>query len=91
MRASRDKTSHSPLWSRSRNAGNGVRGHERVPAGGHAVLAVGYDDASQRFIVRNSWGSGWGMGGYCTMPYSYLTDQSLARDFWAVYAVENPA
>jgi C1A family cysteine protease len=28
--------------------------------GGHAVLAVGYDDSSQRFIVRNSWGPGWG-------------------------------
>ena len=58
--------------------------------GGHAVLAVGYDDASQRFIVRNSWGTDWGMDGYCTMPYGYLTDPSLARDFWAIYAVEKP-
>jgi C1A family cysteine protease len=56
--------------------------------GGHAVLAVGYDDATQRFIVRNSWGKGWGNKGYCTMPYGYLTDPSLARDFWAVYTVE---
>ena len=56
--------------------------------GGHAVLAVGYDDATQRFIVRNSWGKSWGNKGYCTMPYSYLTDPSLARDFWAVYTVE---
>jgi hypothetical protein len=56
--------------------------------GGHAVLAVGYEDATQRFIVRNSWGKGWGNKGYCTMPYSYLTDPSLARDFWAVYTVE---
>lgn len=59
--------------------------------GGHAVLAVGYDDESQRFIVRNSWGTGWGMDGYCTMPYGYLTDPGLARDFWAVHAVEKPA
>jgi C1A family cysteine protease len=58
--------------------------------GGHAVLAVGYDDATQRFIVRNSWGTDWGMDGYCTMPYGYLTDPSLARDFWAIYAVEKP-
>src|SRR6266550_3941192 len=56
--------------------------------GGHAVLAVGYDDATQRFIVRNSWGKSWGNKGYCTMPYGYLTDPSLARDFWAVYTVE---
>jgi len=38
--------------------------------GGHAVLAVGYDDAAQRFIVRNSWGKGWGVQGYFTMPYA---------------------
>jgi C1A family cysteine protease len=59
--------------------------------GGHAVLAVGYDDATQRFLVRNSWGTNWGMEGYCTMPYTYLTNPSLASDFWAVYAVEKPA
>jgi C1A family cysteine protease len=59
--------------------------------GGHAVLAVGYDDSQQRFLIRNSWGPKWGMAGYCTMPYGYLTDPSLARDFWAVYAVEKPA
>jgi C1A family cysteine protease len=58
--------------------------------GGHAVVAVGYDDSIQRFIVRNSWGTGWGMGGYCTMPYGYLTDPQLASDFWAIYAVEEP-
>ena len=58
--------------------------------GGHAVVAVGYDDASQRFIVRNSWGTGWGMDGYCTMPYGYLTDPQLASDFWAIYTVEEP-
>ena len=58
--------------------------------GGHAVLAVGYDDRTQRFIVRNSWGEGWGTKGYCTMPYSYLTDRSLAQDFWAINAVEKP-
>jgi C1A family cysteine protease len=52
--------------------------------GGHAVLAVGYDDAQQRFIVRNSWGDGWGIKGYFTMPYSYLTDPHLSKDFWTI-------
>jgi C1A family cysteine protease len=56
--------------------------------GGHAVLAAGYDDSIQSFIVRNSWGKSWGIKGYCTMPYAYLTDPQLARDFWAIYTVE---
>jgi C1A family cysteine protease len=52
--------------------------------GGHAVLAVGYDDAAQRFIVRNSWGRRWGIAGYFTMPYAYLADDNLAADFWTI-------
>ena len=56
---------------------------ERV-VGGHAVLAVGYDDSTRRFFVRNSWGSGWGMKGYFTMPYDYVTNQNLADDMWTV-------
>ena len=59
--------------------------------GGHAVTAVGYNDADQRFIVRNSWGSKWGKKGYCFMPYAYLTDPDLAADFWTIRTVEVPA
>jgi C1A family cysteine protease len=56
--------------------------------GGHAVLAVGYDDSDQTFWVRNSWGIGWGRAGYCKMPYSYLTSRGLASDFWVLSTVE---
>jgi len=59
--------------------------------GGHAVVAVGYDDTTQRFIVRNSWGPGWGKGGYFTMPYAYLTDSNLSDDFWTVRLVAQAA
>jgi C1A family cysteine protease len=59
---------------------------ERV-LGGHAVLAVGYDDADQRFLVRNSWGTKWGNGGYFTMPYAYLTERNLSSDFWTLRTV----
>ena len=52
--------------------------------GGHAVLAVGYDDSQQRFILRNSWGSDWGMKGYFTLPYAYLNDSNLSDDFWTI-------
>ncbi len=36
--------------------------------GGHSTLIVGSDDPTRRFIVRNSWGTGWGIGGYYTIP-----------------------
>ncbi len=56
---------------------------ERV-VGGHAVLAVGYDDPHRRFIVRNSWGARWGMRGYFTLPYDYLANRDLADDIWTI-------
>ena len=55
--------------------------------GGHAVLAVGYDDSAQTFMVRNSWGTGWGQAGYFTMPYAYLTTRGLSSDFWTIRIV----
>ncbi len=56
--------------------------------GGHAVLAVGYDDAEKRFIIRNSWGDKWGQAGYFTMPYDYLLQEHLSNDFWMILVVE---
>lgn len=56
--------------------------------GGHAVLAVGYDDGKQCFIVRNSWGENWGMQGYFMLPYAYLTQRGLSSDYWTVRIVQ---
>jgi nucleoside phosphorylase len=55
--------------------------------GGHCVVAVGYDSTKRVFIIRNSWGTTWGMKGYCTMPYEYLLTASLASDFWTLRSV----
>lgn len=60
--------------------------NERV-LGGHAVCAVGYDDVARTFLCRNSWGTRWGMKGYFTLPYGYLTDPDLAADFWTIRVV----
>jgi C1A family cysteine protease len=42
--------------------------------GGHAVLLVGYDDAAQCFIVKNSWGTGWGEAGFFRIAYSQINN-----------------
>lgn len=52
--------------------------------GGHAVLAVGYDDARNAALVRNSWGEGWGLKGYFWMPYDYIGNANLCDDFWTI-------
>jgi C1A family cysteine protease len=54
---------------------------ERV-LGGHAVMAIGYNQKASRFLVRNSWGINWGKSGYFTMPYQYL--ETLSADFWTI-------
>lgn len=69
--------------------------------GGHAVVIVGYDDTIKiqnsipgspqttgAFLIRNSWGPGWGpMGGYLWMPYDYIL-KGLASDFWTLISAE---
>jgi C1A family cysteine protease len=60
-------------------------------AGGHAVVAVGYNHAQQRFIVRNSWNTTWGQKGYFTIPYAYLLNEHLSDDFWTIRMVETSA
>jgi len=45
---------------------------DEIRLGGHALLAVGYDDEKQHFIVRNSWGEEFGDQGYCYIPYEFI-------------------
>ena len=69
-------------------------------AGGHAVVAAGYDDKMRirnssrggqesvgAFLVRNSWGAGWGEGGYGWLPYDYVL-RGLAEDWWSILKCE---
>lgn len=50
--------------------------------GGHAICVVGYHDSV--FLVRNSWGTDWGMSGYFTIPFDYLANVTLASDAWTI-------
>lgn len=65
--------------------------------GGHAVMAVGYDDALKvenrdgeqttgAVLIRNSWGRQWGEDGYGWLPYDYVL-RGLADDWWVL--IEN--
>jgi len=54
------------------------------PSGGHAMLMVGYDKAERMFIVRNSWGEGWGDRGYCRIPFDEIDYFSPPDQFWVV-------
>lgn len=37
--------------------------------GGHMIAIVGYDDTKGAWLLRNSWGTEWGMAGYCWIKY----------------------
>lgn len=59
--------------------------------GGHCVLLVGYNNSTQHFIARNSWGSNWGAQGYFYMPYQVIQNSSMSSDFWAIKSVNDPS
>ncbi len=66
---------------------------------GHAIVAVGYDDNKKikntrcnkttkgAFLIRNSWGTGWGDHGYGWLPYDYVL-HGYALDFWSMLKME---
>ena len=66
--------------------------------GGHTVVAVGYDDhkvienaygetTEGALLIRNSWGTSWGQGGYGWLPYDYIT-KGLTADWWSLLKAE---
>ncbi len=61
--------------------------------GGHAVVAVGYDNDHKigkhkgALLIRNSWGTDWGDKGYGWLPYAYI-EAGLALDFWTLVRAE---
>ena len=57
-------------------------GRKEQMQGGHAVVAVGYDDAKQAFLVRNSWGTDWGQKGHFWMPYAFFTTSYVGSYFY---------
>ena len=50
-----------------------------VWAGWHQVLIVGYDDVGGFWIIRNSWGQGWGESGYAYIAYGAINIDDYAK------------
>lgn len=83
------------VYSSCPHIGDEGEGEIPVPApgetlhGGHAVVAVGYDDERMigphqgAVLIRNSWGTAWGDKGYGWLPYK-LIEMGLAADFWSL-------
>ncbi len=46
-----------------------VKSSSAIYEGGHVMLAVGYDDSLGCWIVKNSWGTGWGNSGFGLIGY----------------------
>jgi len=86
-------TVYSSLWENEQTGHIPFPGPGDQAEGGHAVMAVGYDDkmgiASTigGLLIRNSWGKGWGLDGYGWMPYDYVL-RGLAEDFWSMTKAE---
>ena len=55
--------------------------------GGHCVVCCGYNNNAKKWIMRNSWGSSWGDGGYFYLPYNYLLNSNLCSDLWAIHNI----
>ena len=55
--------------------------------GGHCVMAVGFNDKTKMFKIKNSWGANWGQKGYFFMPYDYILNPDLADDFWTAKTI----
>ena len=51
--------------------------------GGHAICLTGYNDSTQMFSFRNSWGTSVGINGLFQIPYAYISNPAYSGDAWA--------
>jgi len=59
----------SGVFDKDELPGGGVLRCGPSSDGNHAVLLVGWDDSKGAWILRNSWGTGWGESGYMYIKY----------------------
>ncbi len=62
-------------------------GSESRTSSPHAMVACGYDDKNQVFLVRNSWGERFGKNGYCYIPYAYICNHEYLNHAYIITEV----
>lgn len=60
-------------------------GNWEQASSGHAMLIVGYSDVRNAWLVRNSWGTDFGIEGHVWIDYHVMDHYAMgADDFWTV-------
>jgi C1A family cysteine protease len=93
-------TCYESLWQSKTNGGNiPYPCNNERQIGGHAIVVAGYDDnkliknalcdkeTKGAFLIRNSWGTGFGEKGYGWFPYEYIL-KGIAVDWWTIIKEE---
>lgn len=79
-----------PLWTDFYLPGNGELASpdpSDLIGASHAVVIVGYEDRSERIVIRNSWGTSWGEEGHVRLPYGFIEDHVI--EAWSVAGLLN--
>lgn len=74
------------FWPEWRNPSDVIADDSGKYIGNHAIVFVGWDELDN-LIFPNSWGAGWGDGGYAKMSARYFLDNGF--DAWIGYDAEN--
>jgi GNAT superfamily N-acetyltransferase len=70
-------------WSDAPSGNIPLPSNDSAPPDTHSVLIEGYNDSRQVLKFANSWGAGWGDGGYGYLPYAYF--ERLLNEAWACF------
>ena len=56
---------------------------------GHALTLVGYNLTKNQFIAKNSFGTNWGLTGYCLIPFEYIESELVEAWYFDILLKSN--
>ncbi|KAK3994275.1 hypothetical protein QBC44DRAFT_392743 [Cladorrhinum sp. PSN332] len=77
---------YEDFWDWKDEKGDKVYSYNGIAreTGNHIALIVGYDDAKQAWLLKNSWGPEWGNKGFV-----YIAYDNANIDYWTKYGLSN--